>query len=125
MEEPRPYRQSSRKFARARRGFMTKGEEIVWRIVRNSRLGVPFRRQMPIGPYFADFACPSARLIVEIDGRTHEDPEAREKDRVRQARLEKQGWRVLRFKDDLVIGGAQLVSDAIRQALAGIGESDE
>ncbi len=104
---------------------MTKGEEIVWRIVRNSRLGVPFRRQMPIGPYFADFACPSARLIVEIDGRTHEDPEAREKDRVRQARLEKQGWRVLRFKDDLVIGGAQLVSDAIRQALAGIGESDE
>lgn len=118
MDQPSTYRKSTRKFARGNRRIMPKGEETIWRIVRNSRLGAPFRRQMPIGPYFADFACPSARLIVEIDGRAHNDPEQGERDKTRQAWLERQGWRVLRFEDEMVIGAPQLVSAAIRKALA-------
>jgi very-short-patch-repair endonuclease len=112
-----PPRLSTRKFARANRRALPKGEEIIWRIVRNSRLGLPFRRQMPIGPYFADFACPSARLIVEIDGPAHDEPEQGEKDKIRQAWLERQGWQVLRFEDQAVIAGPDLVSETIRQAL--------
>ena len=68
MEEPTNYRQSSRKFARGNRRAMTKAETMVWWVVRDHKLGVQFRRQMPIGPYTADFATHVARLIVEIDG---------------------------------------------------------
>ena len=118
MEAPSTYRHSTRKFARSNRRIMPKGEEIVWRMVRNSGLGVPFRRQMPIGPYFADFACPSARLIIEIDGPAHNEPAQGEKDKARQTWLERQGWRVLRFDDETLIAGAHLVSEAIRGVLA-------
>ena len=89
----------------------------MWQALRNHGIGVPFRRQMPIGPYFADFACPSARLIVEIDGRTHKNPEAQAKDLARQTWLEKQGWMVIRFEDDQVIGGGQLAVDTIGAAI--------
>ena len=53
---------------------MTRAETMLWWAVRNHQLdGHGFRRQMPIGPFAADFACPDKRLIVEVDGRTHAD----------------------------------------------------
>jgi very-short-patch-repair endonuclease len=114
MEEP-PYRQSSRKFARGNRHAMTKAETMVWWAIRDHKLGVQFRRQMPIGPYTADFAAHAFRLIVEIDGRTHETEEARLRDKERQVWLEQQGWRVLRFSDAAVIGGLDLVVAEMRR----------
>ena len=46
---------------------------MLWQVLRNHRLdGHGFRRQTPIGPYFADFVCLQRKLIVEADGRTHE-----------------------------------------------------
>jgi len=86
--------------------------------VRDHKLGVQFRRQLPVGPYTADFASHAVRLIVEIDGRTHTTGEAQFHDRQRQAWLEGQGWRVLRFSDDAVIGGLELVVIEIRAACA-------
>jgi very-short-patch-repair endonuclease len=71
---------------------------------------------MPIGPYFADFACPSARLIIEVDGRTHNDDETQARDRERQGWLERQGWTVLRFRDEAIVGG-MMVEDTIRNAV--------
>jgi len=60
-----------------------------------------FRRQHPVGPYFADFACAWRRLIVECDGNTHDERKAQ--DAVRDLWFQRAGWRVLRFGDERVI----------------------
>jgi len=119
MEGTPPFRQSSRKFARALRRDMTKAEALLWSALRGHRLaGHKFRRQTPIGPYFADFACLSKKIIVEADGRTHDGDEAAINDAARNAWFERNGYRVLRFADDLIIGGLPIVIERIRAALA-------
>jgi very-short-patch-repair endonuclease len=66
--------------------------------VRRRRLGVRFRRQVPIGPYVADFACLEERLVVEIDGSVHDHKD----ESARTAYLQKQGFRVVRIDNDQV-----------------------
>jgi very-short-patch-repair endonuclease len=74
----------------------SRAEKICWHLIRDRRIaGVKFRRQHPIGPYFADFACLSRKLIIEIDGEHHAFQV--EADTRRTAAMEKEGWRVLRF----------------------------
>jgi very-short-patch-repair endonuclease len=74
---------------------MTGTERRVWYNLRGRRLsGFKFRRQLPIGPYFADFVCLSNRLVVEIDGGEHHEEES---DRRKTAYLESQGFRVRRI----------------------------
>jgi very-short-patch-repair endonuclease len=58
--------------------------------------GWKFRRQHPIGPYFVDFCCPAARLIVEVNGPAHDDDAQWEYDVRRHAWLESLGYRVVR-----------------------------
>ena len=58
---------------------------------------VRFRRQFPFGPYIVDFYCAKAKLVVELDGSQHYEPEAMQKDLERTLFLEKQGLKVLRF----------------------------
>ena len=84
---------SSRAFARLQRTSMTREEVLVWSIIRKQQLGVRFRRQLPIGPYFAAFACLSPKLIVEVDGGHHGD----EKDKRRDAYMRQKGWHVVRL----------------------------
>ena len=82
--------------ARELRKHATKEENILWyRFLR----GYParFRRQQPIGPYIVDFFCPSRRLVIELDGGGHYQPEKMEYDRRRDVYLVEQGLRVLRF----------------------------
>jgi very-short-patch-repair endonuclease len=118
MDEPRRFRQSSRIFARAQRQNMTTAETLLWRAVRNHRIdGHGFRRQTPIGPYFGDFVCLARKIIVEADGRTHETANAKNRDAERDAWFRRAGFRVLRFPDDLVIGGLPIVIERIRAAL--------
>jgi very-short-patch-repair endonuclease len=93
---------------------MTRAETLIWPALRNHRLdGRGFRRQSPIGPYFADFVCLQRKLIVEADGRTHETPDAKGKDAGRDAWREHAGYRLLRLPDDLVIGGLPIVVERI------------
>ena len=107
-----------RTFARRLRREMTAAEAIVWRALRGSRLaGVKFRRQVPIGPDVADVLCPGARLIVELDGAPHDDPKRRTHDQERDAWLAGQGFRVLRFPDDLAIGGTEILVRQIEAVL--------
>ncbi len=96
---------------------MTKGEDYLWQALRRKQLGVHFRRDMPLGPYFPDFTAPSVRLVVEVDGRTHESEEARQRDKARQTWMEMRGWQVLRFQDETIIGGSQAVIETIRAAV--------
>jgi very-short-patch-repair endonuclease len=73
---------------------MSGTERRVWYRLRGRRLaGFKFRRQLPIGPYFADFACLSARLVVEVDGEFHEA----ESDRRKDVYLLSRGFHVMRI----------------------------
>ena len=116
-----PHREVStetRHLADVQRRTPTRAEDMLWRDLRGRRLdGLKFRRQVPLGPYVADFVCHEARLIVELDGPPHDDPAQRVHDARRTARLGLEGYRVLRFSNDLLLGGSgELVLDAIRRA---------
>src|SRR5271155_4549251 len=93
MDEPARFRQSSRKFARAQRQNMTRAEIMLWRVLRNHQIdGHGFRRQTPIGPYFADFVCLARKIVVEADGRMHESADAKIKDAERDAWFRRAGF---------------------------------
>jgi very-short-patch-repair endonuclease len=77
---------------------MNKTEWRLWNRLRMRQLdGWKFRRQHPIGPYFVDFYCPAARLVVEIDGPTHGEEAQWAYDERRADWLREQGHEVLRF----------------------------
>jgi len=94
----------------------TDAETRLWSRLRRKQLaGFRFRRQVPLGPYVADFVCLEARLIVEADGGQHAERAA---DNVRTAWLEAQGYRVLRFWNNDVLGNTDGVIQAVRSALS-------
>ena len=99
-----PVPPKNRANARKMRKVMTDAELKLWNELRAHRLmGLAFRRQMPIAGYIVDFACPSKKLIVEVDGTQHADSATAKTDLVRTRRLEALGWTVLRFWNDDVL----------------------
>ena len=93
------------KNARALRKNLTPQEVIVWVKLRELKpLGFHFRRQAPIGRYVVDFFCPAAHLIVELDGGHHNEDDTAERDGLRQRWLENEGYRVIRFWNNDVMG---------------------
>jgi very-short-patch-repair endonuclease len=76
-----------------------------------------FRRQVPVGNYVADFLCIEHRLIVELDGRSHENEDQRRHDAVRDQWLREQCYHVLRLDNDLVIGGGNIPLERIREVI--------
>ena len=87
-----------RKAARALRESATEHERRLWAMLRRKQMVfLRFRRQQPIGPYVVDFFCPSAKLIVELDGGQHGEARVVIYDEARTQWLEAQGYRVLRF----------------------------
>ncbi len=114
-----PERSSSRNlpFARKLRREMTIAESMLWLALRGSRFkGMKFRRQVPVGPYVADFLCVACQLIVELDGRPHEAEAQKAHDKKRDTYLRAQGFTVLRIPNDLVIGGCDLALQKIDTA---------
>lgn len=106
-----------RDFARPLRKTPSRAEGALWAMLRDRGGGAKFRRQHPIPPYVADFACVEARLIVEIDGLSHDLPDQFDHDERRTAFLESAGWRVLRVRDADVLSDPQRVLAQIKQAL--------
>lgn len=91
-------------------------ERKLWRAIKARQLeGFHFRRQYRIGPYYADFACLKAALVIEIDGRGHDTDAPAE--RRRQAYIESRGFRVLRFSNEDVLHEFEGVITAILAAL--------
>jgi very-short-patch-repair endonuclease len=108
----------SRQFARRLRKEMTEAEVVLWTFLRRRQLhGFKFRRQHPIAPYIADFACVNERLVVEVDGATHWTPEELAYDARRTAFLQNDGWRVLRVSNLDVFENLDGVWLAIAQRL--------
>jgi very-short-patch-repair endonuclease len=87
------------KRARRLRQNPTYWEAKLWGALR--KLKLPIRRQAPIGRYVVDFACHSARIVIEVDGAIHANlPEVAIRDMQRQEWLEAQGYRLLRFSNN-------------------------
>ena len=104
--------------ARALRQNSTEAERLMWSHLRDRRLaGHKFRRQHPQGPFFADFACLDARLVVEIDGGQHFEPDAVAADARRTAALQQAGFEVLRFDNRQVLAETDAVLAVIMERL--------
>lgn len=104
----------SRAFAKHLRRNMTDAEHFLWRHLRAHRLqGEKFKRQQPLGVYIVDFVHFSARVIVEADGGQHGDGIDTERD----AWLQAQGFRVLRFWNNEILCNTEAVLDVILRAV--------
>ena len=85
-------------FARENRKAMSEPATRMWLQLRASRfMGVKFRREKVIGPYIADFAANDPKLVIEIDGDTHDVDN--EQDRIRTGILNQHGYRVVRYSN--------------------------
>ncbi len=108
-------------FARNQRRAAGLAEFQQWQRLRGARIdGHRFRRQHPIGRYFADFACDRLRLILEIDGGVHERDDVVLRDHLRQTELESLGWTVLRFSNEEVLSRPERIIAAIRDHARGL-----
>ena len=104
--------------ARELRQSSPDAERAIWDALRNRQLdGHKFRRQHPIGAYFADFACVEAMLVVELDGGQHFEPGAMEADARRTLALNANGFHVLRFDDRQALTEREGVLTAILEWL--------
>ncbi len=106
------------KRARELRNQMTDAEKRLWRKLRvMNQQGMHFRRQVPIGSYIVDFCWHAAKLIIEVDGGQHNAPSARARDGERTAKLEKDGYRIIRFWNNDVLANTDGVLQTILGAL--------
>ena len=99
------------KIAKTLRKRPTDAERLLWKHLRTKQIdGLKFRRQEPIGKYIADFACFDRTLIIEVDGGQH-SPEV---DADRDAWMQSQGFKILRFWNHDVLQNIEGVLEVIR-----------
>ena len=102
--------------ARSLRREETPPEQLLWLALRNAQIGgMKFRRQHPIGPYVADFFCHAAKLVVELDGMSHDDKLRQDTEKTKY--LEGQGFRILRVTNEDVMRDL----DAVAREIARLG----
>ena len=107
---------TSREFARLLRKDQTAAEEELWQELRAKRCGgYKFRRQYIIDDYVVDFVCVSKKLVVEVDGPTHEGREEYDAERTRL--ILRRGYRVIRFSNAEVLDETDAVVEGIFQEL--------
>jgi len=71
----------------------TNSEKILWQLLRRKNFkDLKFKRQYPVGRYILDFYCSKYKLVIEIDGKIHQDKEQKEYDKLRQEELENSGF---------------------------------
>ena len=114
-EARRPVTYAARKLRRA----MSLPEVLLWQHLRGGKTGLKFRRQHPIGPYIADFYCSGLRLVLEIDGETHNRGDGPQHDASRDAFMQDNGYRVMRF------AAADVLKDveAVVRSIVALGDS--
>ncbi|KRR15939.1 DNA methyltransferase [Bradyrhizobium lablabi] len=100
--------------AKKLRANTTPHERTLWRALKELPIeGTHFRRQAPIGRYAVDFFCPAKRLIIELDGGYHNEDATAERDSERQAWLEQEGYRVVRFWNSEITADLNAVLERI------------
>ena len=115
------YNKRLRPLAKKLRKEMTKAESCLWKYVLRSRQmkGYQFLRQRPVMDFIADFMCKELRLIIEVDGITHDN--RLEKDRHRDYKLGQEDFYVLRFTDEEVLTNIEGVMREIERIIEEIG----
>ena len=97
--------------ARRFRRQLSLSEMLLWGLLRLKRRELRFRKQHPIGPYVADFYCPAAKMVIEVDGATHDATQAA--DARRDAYMESLGLKVIRVAAADVLADPAGVADGI------------
>lgn len=96
-----PYNPKLKELARKLRNNSTKSEIALWQELKGKKIyGYDFHRQKPLLNYIADFYCYELKLVIELDGYTHQFEEVQVKDEQKQVTLEKLGLTVMRFQDN-------------------------
>ena len=111
----REFKPRNTRRARQLRRHAPPAERTLWRYLSGAQLGVRFSRQMPVGPYFADFLCRELRLVIELDGYSHETQQGY--DAARDRFMDVEGYRVLRFANRDVVEKLDGVLTIIRLAV--------
>lgn len=105
---------TTRQRAKALRRNLTDAERILWTKLKGKQInGWQFRKQHPVGPYIADFACVRAKLIIEVDGDSHAAPKQIAHDQKRTDFLKRQGWFVHRVWNFEIYKNLNAVLDGI------------
>ncbi len=102
--------------ARVMRTSLTPAERHLWQALRSDALGVTFRRQHPIPPDIADFACTALKLVVEVDGADH----GTLRDVRRDEAMRQSGWQVLRYWNNDVLANRHRVLEDILRVVLGL-----
>lgn len=91
-------------FERAKnfRANSTEAEKLLWERLSGKQLGFKFRRQHPLDSFVVDFYCHSGKLVIELDGTSHDNDETARKDEERDDILSTYSIRILRFRNDEV-----------------------
>ncbi len=96
----------------------TRTEYYFWSFLCRSQVeGLKFRRQYGVGPFVIDFYCPELRLAVEVDGETHESPEARKYDTQRTKFLQTKNIEAVRFQNGDVLENIDWVLNDLRKCI--------
>jgi very-short-patch-repair endonuclease len=110
------YNPKLKSIAQKLRKNMTLGEILLWKELKGKKLlGYDFHRQKPIDEYIVDFYCPKLKLVIEVDGSSHDGKE--DSDLIRQKKLESLGLTVLRFWDSDVRESVDGVIVSIRERI--------
>lgn len=99
--------------AKKNRNNPTAAETVLWMHLRAGINGCRFRRQHPIGMYIADFYCHKAKLIVEVDGGIHLQPEVIKTDKEKENFLVRNGYRVAHFTNNEILNNIEVVIEQI------------
>ena len=110
-----PFKDRDTTRARELRNAATPAERLLWCYLSGKQLGVRFSRQMPVGPFFADFLCRECKLIVELDGQSHDVQPGRDIHRDRY--LNEVGYRVLHFTNADILANVEGALIVIRSEL--------
>jgi very-short-patch-repair endonuclease len=113
-----PYDKRLKARSQALRKVMTPAERFLWSKIRLNQLkGLRFYRQKPIGTFIADFYCPKANLVIEVDGRHHLKSTKAGYDKERDSYITENHQRVLRFTNTEVLSSIQEVIGEIEKVL--------
>ena len=105
--------------ANKNRNEPTIAEAFLWKQLKGKRLGVKFLRQVPILDFIADFACLEQKIIIEVDGEYHMTADQQKDDQARSARLQKMGFKVIRFTNQEVLYETSKIIGVITQTISG------
>lgn len=100
---------------------MTQPEIVLWMKLKRKQIdGHRFRRQYSVASYVMDFYCPDLRLAIEIDGASHDRPNAKEYDQEREEQINQLGITIIRFTNSQIETKLEEVMQYIRETSASL-----